>query len=48
MKFRLQFNAGHSRHMNVGNEASRLLSGFRLQEWFGGTETNRRQTLRFD
>jgi len=37
----LQFNAGHSRHPNVSDQATCCVLGAGMQELFGGTETER-------
>ncbi len=48
LKVRLQFKAGHARHANVDDQARGLVSGFRFQELFRGTEAECGQPDRFD
>ncbi len=48
LKLRLQFKAGHARHANVDDQARCLVSGFRFQELFRGTEAECGQPDRLD
>jgi len=48
LKLRLQFQTGHAWHANVDDQARGLVSGFRIQELFRGTEAECGQPDRFD
>jgi hypothetical protein len=44
-KPRMQFKTGHTRHLNVGDQACSLVSRVGLQKLFRGAEANRGQAI---